>query len=234
MHQLHSDLWVSDSPLRFLGLEVGARMTIVRLPNGELLLHSPIAPTPDLLRDVNALGKVAYLVAPNLLHHLFIGEWKKVYPEAALYVAPGLDRKRPDLPLTGVLTNEPEPGWADTIDQVLVNGFPFANEVVFFHRPSATLIATDLVFNVRSSSPLFTRLVIRIIGAYGRMAPTLLERLLVRDRVAFRSSLDRILDWPFTRVVVAHGEVSEAGGREELIRGYQWLPKNSNATERSP
>ena len=48
MQQLHSDLWVTESPLRFLGLEIGARMTVVRLPGPKLLLHSPIAASPDL------------------------------------------------------------------------------------------------------------------------------------------------------------------------------------------
>ena len=156
-------------------------------------------------------------------HHLFVGEWQDAYPDAATYVAPGLDTKRADLTITSVLTNDPEPGWDGTIDQVLVDGFPFANEVVFFLRPSATLIATDLMFNVGPSSPPFTRFVIRLIGSYGRVSPTLLEKLLIRDRVAFRRSLERILEWPFERVVVAHGDVSEAGGREELIRTYRWL-----------
>jgi hypothetical protein len=223
MEQLDSDLWVADSPFRFLGLEVGVRMTVVRLPGNELLLHSPIAPTPDLFRKVKALGRVAYLVAPNQLHHLFIEEWQRAYPDAEVYVAPGLDTKRADLAITGVLTDEPESGWEGTVDQILVDGFPFANEVVFFHRPSATLIATDLMFNVGPSSPPLTRLIIRFIGAYGRLAPTLLERLLIRDRSAYRHSLERILEWPFARVVVSHGEVSEEGGREEIVRGYSWL-----------
>jgi hypothetical protein len=97
------------------------------------------------------------------------------------------------------------------------------NEVVFFHRPSATLIASDLAFNIRSSSPPLTRLFFRLGGTFGRLSPSLLERLLVRDRTAFRRSLERILEWPFERVVVAHGDVSEKGGREELVRGYSWL-----------
>ncbi len=223
MQQLHSDLWVVDSPLRFGGIEVGARMTVVRLPDSQLLLHSPIAATADLVREVTALGPVAYLVAPNRLHHLFIGDWKQACPDAAVYVAPGLDTKRADLAIAGVLTDEPEPGWKGTLDQVLLAGFPFASEVVFFHRPSATLIATDLAFNIGSSSPLLTRLAFRLIGTNGRLAPTLLERILVRDRPAFRQSLERILEWPFDRVVVAHGEVSEKGGREDLVRGYSWV-----------
>jgi len=223
MQQLHSDLWISDSPLRFLGLEIGARMTIVRLPDDSLLLHSPISTAPDLVREVAALGPVAYIVAPNRLHHLFAGEWQQACPDASLYVAPGLETKRADLTIAGVLRDEPEPGWKDSLDQVLLAGFPFANEVVFFHRPSTTLIATDLAFNHGSSSPPLTRLAFRLAGTYGRLSPTLLERIMVRDRAAFRESLERILEWPFERVVIAHGEVSETGGREELVRGYSWL-----------
>jgi hypothetical protein len=162
-------------------------------------------------------------VAPNRLHHLFVGEWQRTCPDASLYVAPGLETKSADLTIAGVLGDEPEPGWKGAVDQVLLGGFLFANEVVFFHRPSATLIATDLAFNVGSSSPPLTRLVFRLGGSYGRLSPTLLERLLVRDRTAFRHSLERILEWPFDRVVVAHGEVSDKGGHEELVRGYSWL-----------
>ena len=223
MQQLHSDLWITDSPLRFLGLEVGARMTIVRLPGGELLLHSPIAATDDLVREVKALGPVAYLVAPNLFHHLFVGEWKQAWPDAAIYVCPGLDAKRADLSIAGVLTDTPEPGWQDVLDQVVIRGFPFANEVVFFHRPSATLIVSDLAFNIGPNAAPLTRFAFRLGGSYGRVSPTPLERLLVKDRTAFRHSLEQILEWPFERVVVAHGEVSEKDGREELVRGYSWL-----------
>ncbi len=223
MKQLHPDIWIADAPLRFYGLEVGARMTIVRLPGGGLLLHSPIAASDALVQEVKALGPVAILVAPNLLHHLFVDQWQRAFPEAATYVAPGLDVKRADLTITGVLGDEPEAGWEGALDQVPLAGFPFANEIVFFHRPSNTLIAADLAFNVGPTSPPLTRLVFRLGGSYGRVAPTLLERLLVRDRRAFRSSLERILEWPFERIVMAHGEVSEEGGREALIRGYGWV-----------
>lgn len=223
MQQLHSDLWIADSPLRFLGLEMGTRMTVVRLPGSELWLHSPLAATAELVRAVGALGRVAYLVAPNRFHHLFVGEWQQAFPDAATWVAPGLESKRADLSVTGVLGDEPEPGWAGALDQVRLQGLPLVNEVVFFHRPSATLIASDLAFNIGASSPWGTRLAFRLAGTFGRLSPTLLERLLVRDRAAFRGSLARILEWPFERVVVAHGDVREHDAREELLRGYAWV-----------
>ena len=222
MQQLDQDLWVAQSPLRFFGLEVGARMTVVRLPNSKLFLHSPIAPTPELLSEVRALGEVAYLVAPNRFHHLFLGDWQRNFPNARAYAAPSLDQKRPDLKLDGLLSDEPVEGWAQALGQVFVRGFPFANEVVFFHRPSKTLIATDLAFNIGCDSPPLTRFIFRLSRTFGRLAPTLVERLLVRDRAAFRRSLEQIFQWPFERVVVAHGAVSERGGREELRQGYAW------------
>ncbi len=225
MQQLHDDLWIADSPLRFGGLEVGTRMTVVRLPGPRMLLHSPIAASEALLREVQTLGPVSYLIAPNRLHHLFVGEWKEACPEAEIHAAPGLESKRPDLTIDGVLGEAPDPGWAEELDQTLLHGFPFANEVVFFHRPSATLIASDLAFNIGHQSPLPTRLFFRLAGGYGRLAPSVLERLMIRDRAAFRGSLERIFEWPFERVVVAHGEVSETGGREELMRSYEWILK---------
>jgi hypothetical protein len=223
VRQLDSDLWVAESPLRFFGLEVGARMTVMRLAGGRLLVHSPIAAASDLVREVQALGSVAYIVAPNCFHHRFVGGWQQAFPEASVHVAPGLERKRPDLKIAGLLADQPEGGWAGTIDQVFVKGIPATNEVVFFHRPSATLVATDLAFNVGSSSPPLTRVFFRMGGGYGRLSVTLLERLLIRDRSAFRRSLARILAWPFERVVVAHGEVSERNGRDELVRAYAWV-----------
>jgi hypothetical protein len=223
MRQLDSEIWVAEAPLRFLGLELGARMTVMRLGGSRLVLHSPVTATDELVGQVRALGSVAYIVAPNRFHHRFVGQWQQAFPEASLFVAPGLERKRPDLPITGRLTDEPDSGWVGTIDQALLGGIPSTNEVVFFHRPSRTLVASDLAFNVGPRSPGLTRAVFRMGGTYGRLSPTLLERLLVRDRAAFRRSLLRVLEWPFERVVVAHGEVSEKNGRAELSRAYSWV-----------
>ncbi len=223
MREIDSDLWVSESPLRFLGLEMGARMTVVRLSDGRLWLHSPVPATPELVKEVQALGEVAYLIAPNCFHHLYVGEWKEACPEAQVYVAPGLDEKRSDLEIAGVLGSESEAGWKDVIDQIDFGGMPMVNEVVFFHRPSSTLIMVDLAFNMGENAAPLTKLFFKINRAYDRVTPTLLERLLTRDRAACRASFERMLEWPFERIIMAHGDVSEQGGRESLVRGYGWL-----------
>lgn len=223
MRELAAGLWIAEARLRFLGLELGARMTVVRLASGDLLLHSPVAASEERVREVGRLGRVAHIVAPNRFHHLFVGDWQKHHPEAAIHVAPGLERKRDDLPISSLLGAIPDPVWADVLDQVALTGIPATNEVVFFHRSSSTLIASDLAFQIGPESPPLTRAAFRAMGAYGCLCPTPLERLLVRDRAAFRGSLERILAWPIERVVVAHGAVCESDGRARLARGYDWI-----------
>jgi len=223
LRKLAPELWVAEQPLRVAGVELGARMTVVRLHGAQLVLHSPIARTPALAEQVERLGTPAFLVAPNRLHHLYVQEWATAYPDARLLLAPGLETKRTDLAPRAAIIGERPAEWGDVLDQTHLDGAPFLGEVVLFHRPSATLIATDLLFNVGAESPPLTRLLFRVAGAYGRPAVTPLERLLVRDRDAFRRSLTRVLEWPFERVVLAHGAVIERGGREALAAAYAWL-----------
>jgi hypothetical protein len=223
LRPLAGDLWVAEQPLRFAGVELGARMTVVRLPGGRLLLHSPIARSPELAVEVERLGAPAVVVAPNRLHHLHVQEWLAAYPASRLFVAPGLETKRRDLQPNAVLGDDPPAEWREVLDQALLAGAPFTSEVVLFHRASATLLVSDLLFNVGAASPPLTRLAFRLAGAYGRPATTPLERLLVRDKDAFRRSLAKILAWPIERIVLAHGAVVESGGRAALAAAYAWV-----------
>ena len=95
--------------------------------------------------------------------------------------------------------------------------------MVFLHRASRTLILCDLAFNFGPGAAAPTRLLMKLLRSYGSFGPSKLDPWLIRDRDAARQSLERILAWDFDRVVVAHGDVLESGGREALREGYAWL-----------
>jgi hypothetical protein len=223
LRELATDLWVADGSLRFVGIEVGRRMTVVRLPGRRLVVHSPVPPEPALVAEVVGLGSVDWLVAPNRFHHLSIEPWAREFPESAVLLAPGLKEKRPELRVTAALSDGAPAEWAGEIELLRIDGAPRVNEVVLFHRSTGTLIAADLAFNIGPSSPFVTRLLFRLAGRPGELAPTAAEKLLIRDRPAFRLSLERVLAWPIERVIVSHGDVVEKGGRQALARGYDWL-----------
>jgi hypothetical protein len=223
LRPLAKDIWVAERPQTFYGLPVGTRMTVIRLHGERLLLHSPVALDAGLRAQLDAIGRVRYVVAPNRVHHLYAGEVARVYPDARLWVAPGLDRKRPDLSFVAVLGDEPPEEWREDVQQTFFRGRPYENEVTFFHRASRTLILCDLAFNFGPRAAAPTRMLMKLIRSYGPFGPSRLDPLLIRDRVAARKSLERILAWDFDRVVVAHGEILESGGREALREGYAWL-----------
>lgn len=60
------DVWIVDGEnIRFYGLPFSTRMTIVRLTNDDIWVHSPIADREELFNAVTALGPVRHLIAPN-------------------------------------------------------------------------------------------------------------------------------------------------------------------------
>ena len=223
LRRLADDLWVTERPQRFFGLPVGARMTVIRLSGGRLLLHSPLPLDTPLRADLDALGRVAYAVAPNRLHHLYAGDVARAYADARLWVAPGLPEKRPDLVHAGVLGDEAPIEWRGELEQAFFRGRPYENEVAFFHPATRTLILCDLAFNFGPRDAWPTRVLMSLLRSYGKLGPSKLDPLLIRDRAAARASLDRILAWDFDRVIVAHGDVQESGGYPLMRDGYAWL-----------
>lgn len=223
LRKLDENLWVAEQPLRFMGLSVGARMTVIRMADGGLWVHSPLRLLPERREAVEALGPVRFLVAPNKFHHLFIGEWMAAYPQALAYAAPGLPEKRKDLRFHAVLSEQVPSEWAGQIEALPWRGAPLLSETAFFHRPSRTLVLTDTVHNIGPDASALTRFFFRVFGGYGRMAPSLPERMAIRDRAAVRGNVDAVLQWDFQRVIMAHGHIVERDGAQALRQAYAWL-----------
>jgi hypothetical protein len=198
-------------------------MTVVRLPSGGLFLHSPVRLDEPTRRALDAIGPVQSIVAPSKVHHFFVGDYRTGYPEARLFAAPGLPEKRRDLRFDAVLDDGSQSEWGGVLEHALFRGAPLMNEVVFLHRPSRTLILTDLAFNMQQPPSGRARLFCWIVGANRRFGPHRIVRFGIRDRAAARESVRRILQWDFDRVVVTHGEVLASGGKQLFAEGFAYL-----------
>lgn len=224
LRELDRNLWAIDQPLRVGGLELGVRTCLIRLDDGGLLIHAPGPLTALLKREIERLGPVRALIAPNLLHHKFLAECSNAFPQARVFGAPGLREKLDAARIDDVLAEKSPPLWSADLEQSVVQGVPALGEIVFFHRESRTLLCVDLCFNLLHCSSPFTRTLMRLNGAYGHFGPSRVFRYaMLKDASALRISLDRILEWDFDRVTVAHGEVLESGGREEIRGRFKWL-----------
>src|SRR5690606_16168863 len=95
LRQLHDDLWVCPVPYWAMGMPLGRQLVVVRLSGGGLWIHSPVPITPELRRELAALGEVRHVVGPNLWHDECLREFQAEQPAALFHAAPGLAvRKR--------------------------------------------------------------------------------------------------------------------------------------------
>lgn len=212
------DIGVVDGPFEYFavaGLQMPmpftTRMTVVRLDDGDLFLHSPIAYDQRLADELREMGIVRHLVSPNQWHYAHIGEWQKAFPEAVAWASPGVRRRararQIDVHFTRELEEEPPAEWHDEIDQTLIPGGIF-KEFVFFHKASRTLILADTIMNLeldKLDQP--WRTLTELSGMYhprGQIFFGMRLPLLLQKKKA-RAAIEKIRSWQPERIVLSHG-----------------------------
>jgi hypothetical protein len=223
------DIWIADGAevTAALGFHYPTRIAAIRLTNGDLFIWSPTAFTENLRTELDALGKVRHLVAPNSLHHIFIADWKRAYPDALVYAAPGLRAKRNDIAFDHDLGNEPISAWAAEIDHVVMLGNVITTEVVFFHAKSGTVLFTDLLQQFPAKWFSGWRALVAKWDLMVAPEPSVPRkfRLGFTNRNAARASIERLLAWPAEKVLMAHGTPVIKDGRAVVRRAFHWLTK---------
>jgi hypothetical protein len=221
------DVWTTARTQRFWGVETGTRMNIVRLQDGGLFVHCPVALDEETRIAVDTLGPVRAVAASSLFHHLYVKQWMDAYPEATFCACPGLERKRSDLTWGHVMGDQAHPLWSADLEQVAFTA-RFEKEIVFFHPKSRTMICADALLNLSKHPSRMTRAAATLMG---NSAPGKgwLEPFAVRDHTAGRIQVDRMLTWDIDKIVLAHGALVERDGRDVLREAYAWLRVSSGA-----
>jgi Domain of unknown function (DUF4336) len=226
LHPFGEALWVADGPVcSFYGFPYPTRMAVIRLENGDLFVWSPISLDDELRAAVDGLGRVGHLVEPNALHHLFLPDWIKAYPDARTYAPPGLKNKRRDIRFNVELGETADPAWAGQIDQIALKGSVALTELFFFHRRSRTALICDSIQSFpRDWFKGWRGLLARLDGIVqpGIGAPRE-WRLSFLNRKIARTAVERLLALAPDRVVLAHSASAEQNGTDLIRHGFAWL-----------
>jgi hypothetical protein len=213
---------------RLIGIPLGprlpTRMLLVDLPGGGVLAWSPVPLSDSLRASVAARGGARFLVAPNSFHHLGLAAWKRAFPDAAIWLAPGLRARKPEVPAGEELLPSAATPFAQLLSHRVLDCGRGVTEVAFLHAPSRTLILVDSAFNLTPAPRHRDRLLLWLLGLPSRFGPTRSSRLiLLRDRAAIRAWIDALCAWDFARIVVAHGD-ELAARPDDLRRAFApWL-----------
>lgn len=228
---LAEGVWIVDGPaIKVYGFPFSTRATIVRLENGDLWVHSPTQMTEELRAELDALGPVAHLIAPNAAHYTYLTDWQAAYPRARTWAAPGVVERAAKKGVTLAVErwlkpDRAEAPWKGQLEQLIVAGSKTHREAVFFHKASRTLILTDLIVNIETANlPARFRPFAWLNGiddTDGKTPPFL--RWSFRDKEAMADSVEAMIGWAPERIVLAHGRCYMRDGVGELERAFRKL-----------
>ncbi len=239
LSRVTDDIWVvDDKPINAAGLQLPVRMTVIRLSNGDLVLHSPVRYSLSLRQELERLGRIRYLLAPNIAHWMFLPEWQRQLPQAAILAARGLAARRQvraaGLRIDRELGDTTPQEWATDLETVSVNA-PMFSEIELFDRRSRTLVLTDLVQNLdphRLSAANAAAANLLGIAKPAGKAPVYLRLLLRLGGRSVRAAAERLVKLAPERVIFAHGDWFETQATARLRRSLRWLlPADVSARE---
>jgi len=233
-------------------IKFGGRATIVKLASGSLAVFSPVALTPTVQSTLTTLGgKVSYIAAPDLEHHIFLSAWAAAFPSAHLIAPEGLAEKRAALNATdkdvsilsfnSIFTKATKQSikiseeFDNEFEVEYVDSHP-NKELVFFHKQSKTLIEADLLFNmpateqysktgVSATSGFFSKLFAGLQTTNGdaKWQKRMLWYVFSKgDRPAFDASVQRINSWGFENIIPCHGDSIIGNGKPIFEKVFAW------------
>lgn len=212
-------IWASERPVWFRGVRLRARTSVIRVDDGRLLIYSPAPPSEDWVKQVAALGKVSWLVVPNCFHHLGTPAAAAAFPAAKVLAPRSAGAKNPKLRIDVEIR---EPSFTELMPELVLiplEGVPFLDETLLYHRPTETLLGADVVLSADESDHWTWRLAARVLGCYKRARVP--HDVKIADTEAASRSLHALGALTIQRLVVAHGNVIDEAPLAKLTEAWR-------------
>lgn len=214
-------IWASERPVWFSGVRLRARTSVVRLDDGHLLVHSPAPPSDGLLKQMARLGEVSWLVVPNCFHHLGTPAAAAAFPGAKVLGPKSAAAKNPKLRID---VDIHAPAFTAAVPEFALlplEGVPFLDETLLYHRPTQTLFGADVVLQADKRDHWSWRFAARIMGCFDRVRVPPDVKKEIADKAAASRSLQALQALPIKRLVVAHGAVIEEAPLARLVEAWR-------------
>ncbi|KAJ6532689.1 hypothetical protein DFH09DRAFT_1181968 [Mycena vulgaris] len=232
IREVTKNVWTFSRPFPLFGwIHVGGRSTAIKLSSGGVWVIASTPLSAETKAKLDELGPVEYIVAPNAVHNLYLGEFKRAYPTAKLIAPAGAIERCSDKSLSfdgiwGNDTSDIKYGFEEDIQACYFSGFS-NKDVAFFHHESSTLIVADLVVNLPgieqySKSKMAGRFPFygplgKPYGWFQRKA----QAARTVDPVAMKRDAKIVADWDFSRIIPCHGDVIEENGKMVWREAYK-------------
>jgi len=102
-----------------------------------------------------------------------------------------------------------------------LEGVPFWDETVLYHRPTRTLLGADIVCWASRQDHFTWRLGARLTGCYERVRVPPDARKKVEDKAAAARSLRAMLACPAERLIIGHGDIVKESCHAHLAQAWR-------------
>ncbi|THH13984.1 hypothetical protein EW146_g6295 [Bondarzewia mesenterica] len=229
IREVTKDVWTFSKPFMRLGfLPIGGRSTAIKLSNGDVWVLASTPLTDDTKKTLANLGPVKYIISADAVHHLYLGEFKKAYPEAKLLAVEEVVEKKKNEGLEfagfwGDKQREPKFGFEGEIKSCYFSGFK-NKDVAFLHEPSKTLVEADLLFNMPAIEQYSRSWFSGRTPFFGNPYSTLQKKMMWSlgvDKEAMKRDARTVAGWDFNRIIPCHGDVIEKDGNKAWRATYE-------------
>lgn len=201
--KLESNLWCVTGSLK--GMALRRVMSLVRLNDGRLVIHSAIALDEESMREIEQWGEPSVLLVPNAYHRLDAPCYVARYPGLEVYCPRG---SRPKVEQVVRVDGDYESFRGDeSITLHHLEGVAKSEGALVVRSPSGTtLILNDAVFNMPDGQGLWGWIFRNITQSTGGPRVSRLYRwLAIKDRQAFARHIEQLAETPdLIRVIVSH------------------------------
>ncbi len=215
LERVTENLWVVKAKLG----SIERTMSVVRMQNGDLVIHNAIALNDADMVAIEAWGKPAVLVVPNGFHRQDAWIYKQRYPKLTV-IAPAGQRKKVEkcIAVDGSYADAPRD---DTVEIFHIEGAKDNEGMIKVHSEGGTaLIANDMITN---ASVLKFPMNL-MIGRTGPEVPRFMRLFFIKDARACRSHLQALAQLPrLDRLVMMHGANFGADAPAQLQRAIELM-----------
>ncbi|KAJ3824226.1 hypothetical protein F5880DRAFT_410011 [Lentinula raphanica] len=230
IREVAKDVWTFSRPFARFGLfPVGGRSTAVKMRTGNLWILASTPLDTETKAKLDELGPVKYIIGADAVHHLFLSEFKKAYPEAKVIAPKAAIERVADKALKfDAWGSDPEDtnyGFEEDVQHCYFSGF--ANkDVAFFHPASKSMIQADLLFNLPpteqySKSKSSGR--VPLVGNFGPFSwfHSKFAASMGEDKEAMKRHAKTVASWDFERIIPCHGDVIEDRAQDAWKAAYK-------------
>ena len=203
IEKLENNLWRVQGTMKNMALK--RVMTLARLEDGRIVVHSAIALDDASMEEIEAWGRPSVLLVPNGFHRLDAPAWVTRYTDIEVLAPKGSRKKIEEVVRVDGGYESFDGG--PTVSLQILDGLASVEGVLTVRSAGGTtLVFNDALFNMPHGKGLAGFIFRYVTCSTGGPRVSRLFRLLaVKERSAFAAHLERLAAIPdLVRIIVSH------------------------------